>query len=165
MKVIRYALAALLLALSFDASATRIYPLCYPQGGYDTTASLNSLAPASSFPCALAWTADNGEMVSDGSTWTPLVSPPVTIPLIYSNFDFQSGALTSILGTKGTYYQMTHAQTVESMIASANSLVCLTNPAIALLECGTSTTCASPTTIASVQVTGTGTVTPATISS
>ena len=39
------------------------------------------------------------------------------------------------------------------------------NPTIALLECGTSTTCAAPTTIGSVQITAAGTATPATVAS
>lgn len=162
MKVARYVLAGLLLALSFEAHATRLYlpGACSPVGGYDTAANLVSAAPAGSFPCALGWSADAGEFYSDGTSWKSLVSSVDT-----SNIDFQSGLVTSIVGTKGTYYQIAHASTVDNMTASASALVCVTNPTIALLECGTSSTCSSPTTIASVQVTGTGAATPASVGS
>jgi hypothetical protein len=48
---------------------------------------------------------------------------------------------------------------------SANVFTCTGNPIVQLLECGTSTTCASPTNIGSVTLTAAGTATPATVSS
>jgi hypothetical protein len=77
---------------------------------------------------------------------------------------FQPGLLTAITNTVGVYGKVSKASTVDNMIASSILLTCLTNPTVTMYECGTSTTCASPTTIASVQVTATGTATPATVS-
>lgn len=165
MKVSRYLLAALLLAISFDSSATRIYlpGNCSNVGGWDTAANMAAGAPASSFPCSLGWSSDQGEAYSDGTNWISV--KPVTPAAAETTVDFQSGPLTTVIGTKGAYIQVANASTVDNMTASAMSLVCVTNPTIALLECGTSTSCSSPTTIASVQVTGAGTATPATVSS
>lgn len=80
---------------------------------------------------------------------------------------FQPGLLTTTVTTgKAGFVKVSNASTVDNMIASAASLTtCTTNPTVTFYECGTSTTCASPTTIASVQVTAADTATPATISS
>lgn len=79
--------------------------------------------------------------------------------------NFQPGLLTSVTNTIGIFGKISKASTVDNMTASALLLTCVTNPTISFYECGTSTTCATPTTIASVQVTAAGTATPATISS
>jgi trimeric autotransporter adhesin len=78
---------------------------------------------------------------------------------------FQPGLLTAVTNTIGVFGKVSKASTVDNMIASTLLLSCVTNPTVSFYECGTSATCSSPTTIASVQVTATGTATPATISS
>ncbi|CAM6031510.1 unnamed protein product [Sphagnum compactum] len=77
---------------------------------------------------------------------------------------FQPGLLTAITNTIGVFGKVSKSSTVDNMTASAVLLTCATNPTVTMYECGTSTTCAAPTTIASVQVTASGTATPATVS-
>jgi hypothetical protein len=75
----------------------------------------------------------------------------------YSSFSYQPGLITSIVNTKSVYSKVTKASTVDNIEGSAQSLTtCTTNPTITMYECGTSSTCASPTTIGSVTVTATG---------
>lgn len=78
---------------------------------------------------------------------------------------FQPGLLTSVTNTISAYSKVSKAATVDNMVASALLLTCVTNPTVTFYECGVSTTCSSPTTIATVQVTAAGTATPATLSS
>jgi hypothetical protein len=162
MKTARFLALLALSLLALPAQATRLYysNQCSSIGGFDTTANMAAIYTAATFPCGNAWTQDQGFIVSDGTNWTPL-----TAPAAESTITFASGPLTAVLGTKGTYSQIVHTTTVDNMVASAAALVCVTNPTIALLECGTSASCASPATIASVQVTGTGAATPASVSS
>lgn len=79
--------------------------------------------------------------------------------------DFQPGLMATILTSTSDYSKVSKASTVDNITGSSLSLTCTTNPTITMYECGTSTTCASPTTIGSVTVTTTGTATAGTVSS
>ncbi len=78
---------------------------------------------------------------------------------------FMPGAQVAVSSVPGGFAKVIKTSTVDSFIVTALALSCATAPTVTMYECGTSTTCASPTTIASVQVTAAGTATPATISS
>lgn len=79
--------------------------------------------------------------------------------------NYSPGALTTITSNKGGYTKFVKASTVDNVSVSAALLVCVTNPTLALLECGTSNSCASPTTIASATLTSAGAVVDASVSS
>ena len=78
---------------------------------------------------------------------------------------FQPGLITSVTNTKGAFYKFSKASTVDNFEASANSFSCTGNPTVTMYECGTSTTCATPTTIGSITVTAAGTVVDGSVSS
>jgi hypothetical protein len=78
--------------------------------------------------------------------------------------NYSPGLLTTITGNKGGYTQFAKASTVDNVTLSALLLVCVTNPTLALLNCGSSTSCASPTTLASGTVTSAGGAVPLTVS-
>lgn len=71
--------------------------------------------------------------------------------------DYQPGLLTAVNGTVGVYRKFARASTVINIIGSAVTFSCVSNPTITLFECGTSSTCATPTTIGTVTVTAAGT--------
>lgn len=79
--------------------------------------------------------------------------------------DFQPGLLTSVTGTTSVFFKASKAATVDNIIGSAMTFSCVANPTVTMYECGTSTTCAGPTTIGSVTVTAAGTATVGTVSS
>jgi hypothetical protein len=66
--------------------------------------------------------------------------------------------------TKGGFAKFVKASTVDNIEVSATSFTCTGNPTVTLYECGTSTTCASPTTIGSATVTAAGTLVDGSIS-
>lgn len=74
-----------------------------------------------------------------------------------STLSFQPGLLTSVTATVGVFGKMVKASTVDNIIGSAYIFSCISNPTITMYECGTSTTCATPTTIGTVTVTAAGT--------
>lgn len=71
---------------------------------------------------------------------------------------FQPGLITAVTNTKGVFGKFVKASTVDNIEASAVLFTCAGNPTITLFECGTSSTCASPTTIGTVTVTASGQV-------
>ena len=77
---------------------------------------------------------------------------------------FQPGLLTAVVGTTAVYSKVSKASTVDNLTGAAMQFTCGTNPTITMYECGTSTTCASPTTIGTVTVTASGTATVGTVS-
>lgn len=77
---------------------------------------------------------------------------------------YAPGLLTAVNATIGFYKKFTKASTVDNLIASAITFSCVANPTITFYECGTSTTCAAPTTIGTVTVTAAGTRMDATVS-
>lgn len=76
---------------------------------------------------------------------------------------FSPGSLTSVISTKTMFGKVSKNSTVDNIEGSALIFTCTGNPTITLYECGVSSTCASPTTIGSVTVTGTGTAIDGTI--
>jgi hypothetical protein len=78
---------------------------------------------------------------------------------------FQPGLLSAVTSTKAVYSTVGKAATVDNITGSSMSLTCGTNPTITMYECGVSATCASPTTIGSVQITAAGQAFTGTISS
>jgi len=80
------------------------------------------------------------------------------------SISFQPGLITSISNTKGAFNKFVKASTVDNIVGSAIAYSCVGSPVATLYECGISTTCASPVTIGSVTISGSGTATPGTIS-
>lgn len=79
---------------------------------------------------------------------------------------FQPGLITTITNTKGVYGKIVKTSTVDNIIGSATAFTtCTTNPTVTMYECGTSVTCATPTTIGSTTVAALGTAYPGSISS
>jgi hypothetical protein len=78
---------------------------------------------------------------------------------------FSPGLVAAIVNTKGAFTKWVKASTVDNIEGSASTFTCTGNPTITLYECGTSATCATPTTIGSVTVTASGTVVDGTVSS
>jgi hypothetical protein len=78
---------------------------------------------------------------------------------------FQPGLMTAVSNAKAAFYKYSKASTVDNIEGSAQQFSCTGNPTITMYECGTSTTCATPTTIGSVTVTAAGTVVDGTVSS
>ena len=60
---------------------------------------------------------------------------------------------------------MSKTATVDNLTGSALSFSCVSNPTVTMYECGTSSTCASPTTIGTVTVTASGQAFTGTVSS
>jgi hypothetical protein len=156
-------MAALILGvLAVPAYAGRLYygGGCGSLGGWDTLANFTTDQPPTSFPCSIGWVADKGEVYSDGTNWVPMTPTPS-----YSLVSFSPGPLTSITGTTGSFAKIVKASTVDNMVAASTNLVCLTNPTISMLECGTSATCTSPTTLGTVTLTTSGTAVASSLSS
>jgi len=83
----------------------------------------------------------------------------------YSQLSYQPGLITTVVNTKSVYSKIAKASTVDNIEGSAQSLTtCTTNPTITFYECGTSASCASPTTIGTVTITTTGTAVDGTVS-
>lgn len=78
---------------------------------------------------------------------------------------YQPGTASGVLNTKTAYAKVSAASTVDNLIGSATIFVCSVNPVVTFFECGTSATCASPTTIGTVTVTGFGQAFAGTVSS
>jgi hypothetical protein len=97
--------------------------------------------------------------VSTGLTYT---SPTLSSNAV-TFISFSPGPATSISSTKGAFYKATNAMTFDNIEGSALAFICGTNPTVTFYECGTSTTCASPTVIGTVTVTASGTVVDGTI--
>jgi len=68
-------------------------------------------------------------------------------------------AASSIIGnnTPSDFQKVVKASTVDNCVAATDALTCTTNQTFSIVDCGASTTCASPTVICSVQVTAAGT--------
>jgi hypothetical protein len=79
---------------------------------------------------------------------------------------FQPGLLTTIVNTKGAFAQIVKASTLDNLIGSSITFTtCTTNPVVTLYNCGSSTTCATPTTMAEATVTASGQAFSASLSS
>jgi hypothetical protein len=77
---------------------------------------------------------------------------------------FSPGLVAAVVNTKGAFTKWPKASTVDNIEGSASTFTCTGNPTITFYECGTSTTCATPTTIGSATVTAAGTVVDGTVS-
>lgn len=78
---------------------------------------------------------------------------------------FQPGLMTAVSNAKSAFYKYSKASTVDNLEASAQQFSCTGNPTITMYECGTSMTCATPTTIGNITITAAGTVVDGTVSS
>lgn len=78
---------------------------------------------------------------------------------------YQPGLLTAVNATIGVFKTFVKASTVDNLVGSAVTFSCVSNPTVTLYECGTSSTCATPTTIGTVTVTAAGTRFTGTVSS
>lgn len=98
----------------------------------------------------------SGALITESSTTIngrAIISSMTTAGLI-SNAT--NGLLSSVLGAISVYGKVSATSTVDNLIGSALSFTCVANPTITFYECSTSATCATPTTIGTVTVTGTG---------
>jgi hypothetical protein len=82
-----------------------------------------------------------------------------------STNQFSPGLVAAVVNTKGAFTKWVKASTVDNIEGSASSFTCSGNPTVTFYECGTSTTCATPTTIGSATVTTAGTVVDGSVSS
>lgn len=78
---------------------------------------------------------------------------------------FQPGLITAVTNGKGAFHKFSKASTVDNLEGSASAFSCTGNPTVTMYECGTSTSCAAPTTIGSATITSAGTVVDGTVSS
>lgn len=70
--------------------------------------------------------------------------------------NYQPGLLSAVNSNIGVYSKIGNAATVDNIVGSAVTFSCVSNPTITMYECGTSSTCTSPTTIGTVTVTAAG---------
>lgn len=79
---------------------------------------------------------------------------------------YSTGFLGSLSGAPiAGYTKVVKASTADNFTASALTFTCSGNPVVTMYECGTSATCASPTTMGTATVTSQGTAVNASISS
>jgi hypothetical protein len=62
---------------------------------------------------------------------------------------FQPGFTTSVTGTKSGFHKFSNATSVDNLEVSATNFTCTVDVVLTMYECGTSGSCASPTTIGS----------------
>lgn len=129
---------------NFDTANVTITP---------TTSTINGAATLILYP------GEEADIVSDGTNY---IADVKKVPIQF--FSFQPGSMTTIVSSKGVFYKASKNLTVDNITGSAISFTCTGNPVITLYECGTSTTCASPTTIGSVTVTANSTATVGAVS-
>lgn len=116
----------------------------------DASKNLTSAAPSGVPTSAGAGLSVTGNVISSNAA---------------EHISFQPGLLTSVTGTIAVFATYSKAATVDNLIGSAYLFSCVSNPTVTLYECGTSATCAAPTTIGTVTVTAAGTRTTGTVSS
>jgi hypothetical protein len=111
-------------------------------------------------------TANNSVLVTSGAGVPSLAAAGTGLVVSSSSLSsaavyqiaFQPGLITAVTNTKGVYGKISKAATVDNIEGAAITFTCAGNPTITFYECGTSATCASPTTIGSVTVTAGGQV-------
>lgn len=110
-------------------------------------------------------TAGTGMGAVSGSPVTTTGNITVNSNAIYF-ISYGRGKETAIVNGKANFALIGKTSTLDSMVASAETFTCATNPTFTLYECGTDASCATtPTTMASVTVTSASTAFPASISS
>lgn len=87
--------------------------------------------------------------------WTTLTS--------FDHISYQPGLQTSIVNSIGAFHKFTRAATITNIEVSADQLTCVTPPTITVFNCGTSKTCATPTTIGTGAIATVSTVVDGTI--
>jgi hypothetical protein len=114
-----------------------------------------------------------GQITSTLATGTAPLSITSTTPVANlavaikgAVFQITASSITGIVGADfSSSMKAAESLTVQNIIGSAAALAtCTTNPTITFLDCGASTTCASPTTIGTVTVTAANTITAGTVS-
>lgn len=117
---------------------------------------------------ATTCTKTNGTSFGTGATANAGTGIGIAANSINSNanehMSFQPGLITAIVNTKSVFAKFSRNSTVDNLEGSSQSLTCTGNPTVTMYECGTSSTCASPTTIGTVTVTAAGTVVDGTVS-
>lgn len=153
--------------VSWNFSSASPYLYYESDGLHATPTGINDLAQAFS-PFLISYGPINTVPAPFNVAGTGLASL-ASSSTISSNAAYQisydTGAVASVTTTKTDFSQVSKASTVDNIIGSTRTFTCSVNPTVTLYECGTSTTCATPTTIGSVTVTATGTATVGTISS
>lgn len=148
-------IVALLLTLLFLAtSAQATEPFTY-LGATIPAANVSGLGTMA--------TQNSGSVVITGGTITGVTG--LNGSGAVQSITYQPGLLTAVNATIGVYNTFVKASTVNNIVGSAVTFSCVSNPTITLYECGTSSTCATPTTIGTVTVTAAGTRFTGTVSS
>lgn len=117
--------------------------------GAGGTLGSNAFSSATNFSVAGTGLGNSGTTVSSNAEDTNTFSP---------------GLIAAIINTKGAFTKWVKASTVDNVEVSATSFTCTGNPTVTFFECGTSTTCAAPTTIGSATVTAGGMVVDGSVS-
>lgn len=164
-------LLAILLSASAHAGLKAVASTPGGGGGSGTVTSvaisLPSVFTVAGSPCTVACslsatfatgqTANEVLATPNGSTGAVALRTLVTADLPAaareSTLTFYSSQVTSISHGFTGIVKFIYASTVDNIVAGATSFTCSVNPVVALIECGTSATCASPTTIGSATVT------------
>lgn len=150
----------------WSVTATNSWTATAAAGGSVTifspgTLSWISVANPTSTPTLSPTTGQTSHQVigtcGSGTTFVPciLALADLSTKAAYQ-VSFQPGLMTAVIGTTGVYGKISQASTVDNLTGSAISFTCGTNPTITLFECGTSATCAAPTTVGTVTVTASG---------
>jgi hypothetical protein len=118
-----------------------------PAGGREVTKTSNTASGALSTQAGVTDLPSSSENPHSNAEWTA---------------NFSSGRILHINGNPGSFIRVVRASTVDNITLSAVSFTG-TSITVALYECGTSATCASPTTIGSGSLTSAGTAVTVTV--
>lgn len=133
-------------------------------GSSSGTISVSTQAAAGTYNFNLPITAgSSGQVLTSGGGGSTAMTWANAAPT-YSYLSFQPGLVAAVVNTKSSFAKLSKASTVDNIEVSASSFTCAANPTITMYECGTSTTCAAPTTIGSATITTSGTVVDGTVS-
>lgn len=124
-----------------------------------SAATMADSLPNSNLLGSHVYVANGSGLLTDGGVLPSAGSGAV------QSITYQPGLLTAVNATIGVYNTFVKASTVNNIVGSAVTFSCVSNPTITLYECGTSSTCAAPTTIGTVTVTAAGTRFTGTVSS
>jgi hypothetical protein len=126
--------------------------------GINVTFQLGAVSSTDSVSAELVGDGTSTHYLSGLGTWT---TPGNGV--VGAVFSVNAGALTGITNDYLGTFKAPQALTVQNITGSAATLTCTTNPTMTFYDCGSSTTCSSPTTVGSVTVSAANTVTTGTI--
>ncbi len=149
------------------ASVTGAAPLASPTfTGTVTIPSGASIAGFSPLNSPTFTGTPAGPTAALGTSTTQLATTAFVQQNQHGAFIFSVGPVTAIV-SNGQYgvVKTIAGGTIENIEATASQFTCSVNPVVTLEDCGTSTTCASPTALGSVTLTAANTIIDGTITS